>query len=188
MGLFKKKAKEEKEISGLPELPKLPEVPETDMNKFKREHYEESGITEPGEEIPMLPSFPNGSLGNKFSQNTIKEAVRGGEEVNEVEADESEQEIQRMPKPPIRTAREYPQPERMKTKEEPIFIRIDKFEEALSTFGGIRKQISEIESMFEDLKSIKEKEEKELEFWEKEVRKIKGEIEKIDKNIFYKAE
>ena len=42
--------------------------------------------------------------------------------------------------------------------------------------------------MFEDLKSIKEKEEKELEFWEKEVKKIKGEVEKIDKNIFSKAE
>jgi hypothetical protein len=188
MGLFKKKEKKVKEeISGLPELPKLPEFPGTDINEFNREHYKERGITEPEEEIPMLPSFPNGSLGNKFSQNTIKEAISGGKEVSEAEADESEEDIQMMPKPPIKRGF-YPEVERMKTKEEPIFIRIDKFEAGLKTFGEIRKQILEIEGMFEDLRNIKEKEEKELEFWEREIRKIKGEIEKIDKNIFSKIE
>ena len=41
--------------------------------------------------------------------------------------------------------------------------------------------------MFEDLKRVKEKEEKELGFWEEEIKKIKEEIEKIDSNIFSKT-
>ena len=41
--------------------------------------------------------------------------------------------------------------------------------------------------MFEDLKTVKEKEEKEMQFWEEEIKKIKEEIEKIDSNIFSKT-
>ncbi len=189
MGLFKKKEKKEekKEIQKLPELPKLPEIPETeDIN----EPFEEPFNSEENR-IPMLPSFPNGSLGNKFSQDTIKEAVAGKKEVMGVEADEfPEDEIQMMPKPPIKgrktIKRFYTEVETGK-ETEPIFIRIDKFEEGFRTFEGVKKQVSEIENMLKDLKNIKEKEEKELEFWEGEIKQIKEKIEKIDRNIFSKT-
>jgi len=65
MGLFKSKKIEEKPLS-LPELPKLPEL---DFNSPK--------TTEVKRPLQALPSFPSSSLGNKFSQNTIKDAVSG---------------------------------------------------------------------------------------------------------------
>src|SRR4030042_5039505 len=97
MGFFKKKVEKKEEIPELPELPKLPELPEFPETKENSE-----------ERIPQLPSFPNGSLGNKFSQNTIKEAITGRKEVEEVKADEfvekyrGGEKIQMMQKPLIR--------------------------------------------------------------------------------------
>ncbi len=181
MGLFKKRQKKN-EVPTLPQLSQLPELPEFPT----REEY--------NEELPQLPSFPNGSLGDKFSQNTIKEAVTGRKEVEEVGADEFAEEtpMQMMRKPLVRedSGKEYPKFERvMKTSEaEPIFVRIDKFEEGSKAFEQVKKKISEIEGKFDDIKKVKEEEEKELQFWEEEIKQIKEKIEKIDKNIFSKIE
>lgn len=194
MALFKKK----EEKSGIPRLPELPELPELPQ-------LPESGDFS-NESIPELPSFPSGSLGNKFSQDTIKEAVagrRGGEErANEFaedeemrkfskEAEESE-DLQTMRKPLMKETKSqsfsdlFPKFGGPKTEEseEPIFVRIDKFENGSKEFEEVKKKVAEIEIMFENLKKVKEKEEKELEFWEEEIRNIKDKIEKIDQNIF----
>jgi peptidoglycan hydrolase CwlO-like protein len=176
MGLFKKKEKEskKKEVSSLPELPRLPDFPER-----------ASPITS----IPQLPSFPMSSLGEKFSQNTIKEAVTGKKEDEEVfDADEfaeTEEDMRMMPKPlGIRRFGGEPKPSNV----EPVFIRIDKFEESLQIFEKTKKQILEIENMLKNIQKIKDEEEKELEYWENEINSIKGQIEKVDKDIFSKID
>ncbi|GAH97999.1 unnamed protein product, partial [marine sediment metagenome] len=155
------------------------------------------------ESIHQLPSFPTDSLGEKFSQNTIKEAVTGKKEGEEVfEADDfalTEDNMRMMQKPlkkPL--TKELPSPKKIpegfeeaakKVKEaEPIFIRIDKFEESLRVFEKTKKQISEIEKMLRNIKRIKEEEEKELELWENEIQTAKEQIEKVDKDIFSKIE
>jgi len=200
MGWFNKKKEEKKEIPSLSELPKLPEIP--------RISGEEENFS-----INKLPSFPNSSLGEKFSQNTIKEAVAGKKEGEEVfEADESVQtknDMRTMQKPqkelPMKEfpyerkgteraprTREVPEnfreAARMVRKTEPIFIRIDKFEESLDMLEKIKKEILEIEKMLRDVKRIKEEEEKELESWESRIQMTKEQIEKIDRNIFSKLE
>jgi CRISPR/Cas system CMR-associated protein Cmr1 (group 7 of RAMP superfamily) len=154
---------------------------------------------EQDEHLPQLPSFPTGSLGNRFSQNSIKEAVTGRKEVEGVQANEfaDENSMQMMQRPHVREEAERTDYSRMekpiertaegpiRTKEaEPIFIRIDKFEEGSQTFEEVKKKISEIEKMLNDIKKVKEEEEKELEFWEDEITKIKEKIDKIDKNLF----
>lgn len=174
MGLFTKK--EDK----LPELPKLPEFPSM--------HHAE----EPKKSL-QLPRFPSSPLGNKFSQNTIKEAITGRKEESEAGADEfaEEDKMQMMPKPQIKFSREMYEeraPSLKKVKEEPIFIRIDKFEEALNNFDKVKKQVAEIEKTLREVKEIKEEEEKELESWEKEMQSLKKQIEKIDDDIFSKIE
>jgi len=191
MGWFKKKPKkdEKKEVHSLPELPKLPEFPAHDQRDL--------------EPIHQLPSFPNDSLGEKFSQNTIKKAITGRKEGEEVfGADDfapEENKMQRMPRPlKKQLTREFPYPKEIpeKFKEaarrvkeaEPIFIRIDKFEESLNLLEKTKKQILEIEKMLKDIKRIKEEEEKELEIWENEIQSAKEQIEKVDKNIFSKIE
>jgi len=194
MGWFNKKEEAVKKpvpIS-LPALPKLPELPYLD---------EDSGEFE---QIHQLPSFPNNSLGDKFSQNIIKDAVTGKKEGDEEgDADEiAEENMQMMLPQPPRTEREFHFPKknfvedereqthyksRIATKEsEPIFVRIDKFEESLEIFEKTKEKISDINNLLKDIKKIKEDEEKELISWEKEIQIVKEQIEKIDEELFSK--
>lgn len=183
MGLFNKKKEVKKEVSSLPDLPKLPKLPRQDDEE---------------KQIHKLPSFPSNSLGTRFSHNTIKEAVTGEEE-DELLADDflDKDEMRMMQEParkPLTEEIGEKTPSRLRKLEserekgiiEPIFIRIDRFEEALKIFNETKKKISEIERILGDIKGIKEKEENELRIWENEIRSMKGQIEKVDKDIFSK--
>ena len=179
MGLFKKKEKKQ-EIPKLPELPQLPELPE----------FQETGNFSE-ENVPELPSFPADSLGNKFSQNTIKDAVSGGEgiEEDEIEFPEKAKFEERMRRPFVREEKgTFPRFEQKTVEEEPIFVRLDKFEEGSKEFDEVKRKVTHIENMFDDIRKIKEKEEKELELWKQEILNIKEKIEKIDSDIFSKLD
>jgi hypothetical protein len=205
MGLFGKKDKKEeikKGVSAVPELPELPKLPELpSMNEFS---YEE-------EHLPQLPTFPNNSLGNKFSQNTIKEAISGKKEEEEVfNAEDFQVEEKGMMQKPLKRntmedtgnyeesiatrpkSKEVPSNFAMRSymtkKAEPVFIRIDKFEESMKVFQDIKSQISEIENLIKTTKEIKAKEEEELASWETEIQTIKNQIEKVDQDIFSRIE
>ena len=209
MGLFNKSKKEPDKDQGIPKLPELPRLP--DFPGF-----------DSGRGLPQLPSLPRNSFGEKFSQNTIKDAVTGWKESDEMaNADDSEpdgeEDIQMMQKPaggkfmPAGTddgegdENEYRQFQRFERKaleapsasfsssgaykkNEPIFIRLDKFEESLKIFEKARNQISEIETVLREIKRAKEQEERELQFWEQEIQNIKKQIEKVDRDIFSRAE
>jgi hypothetical protein len=54
-------------------------------------------------------------------------------------------------------------------------------------FEETKKKISEMEEMFRSVKKIKEEEGRELSQWEMEIQKIKGEFEKINRNLFSKV-
>ena len=180
-------------LDTLPELPKLPKLPQIGGKDL-----------EPSDEpISQLPSYPPDSFGEKFSQNAIKEAVAGKIGDKEVfDADESLPELKgtKMQKPPIVLAEEISIKDtgtlpkiknqnfvNLRTKEtEPVFVRMDKFEESLEIFEKARKKISEIEKFLVEIKSIREKEETELQEWENEIQTIKKQFEKIDDNLFSK--
>jgi hypothetical protein len=195
MGLFKKKedknatefAKYDSDIS----LPKLPDFPKLDDSSYDNFNYE----------LPKLPSFPDNQTGRSFSQNTIKQAVTGKEVVKE--EDESADYEPEEYSEEYDAQKQFATPKRISLKKEvsefnevapaikrtePLFIRIDKFEESIQTLKKTKEQISEMEKMLSDIKQIKEKESKELEYWESEVRSIKERIEKINSNIFSKIE
>ena len=243
MGLFGKKDKKEeikRPVQSVPELPELPKLPEfPPENTYQKEE----------EKLPQLPTFPNNSIGNKFSQNTIKDAVTGRKEDEEVfEAEDFlEQHRGTMQKPPIKKSfsKEYDEyeqsvsgskPEKKFSKEydedetfsaeeamyersipaipnitaetkvkeepvkeyavrnymtrkaEPVFIRIDKFEESMKIFQDIRSQISDIEKLIKNTKEIKAKEEEELTSWEAEIQTVKNKIEKVNQEIFSRVE
>ncbi|MEX0920762.1 MAG: hypothetical protein WDZ62_00665 [Candidatus Pacearchaeota archaeon] len=171
MGLFsKKKEAEQKEFPSLPQLPKLP----------KMEGIEEKPRKEP---LHQLPSYPPGSLGTKFSHDTIKDAVSGEKSGNSFDEDDM-RVIQSSSKNSVRTR------EIRGDKDDiggPVFIRIDKFEDALNVFKESKRKISEIEKVLEEIKKVKEKEDKEFHSWEQEVRSMKEKIAKIDRDIFSKV-
>ena len=185
MNLFgKKEKKSEEEIPALPRLPRLPNLPEMEERS-----------------ISSLPSFPSSSIGRKFSQNSIKDAVSGEKSDEDFYADEFPDSEMRMMREPLRKPlteeveeeidEEFPESPvksggTFRQEAEPVFVRIDKFEEGLRTFEVIKSQISDIERILAETKRIKEKEEVELRSWENELKRMKGEIEKISKDIFSK--
>ena len=183
MGLFKKKKEVKEEIPKLPNLPSLPAPPKSKKNlEYKKD-------------ISQLPSFPNNSIGDEFSQNIIKEAVSGGEEGDkDLYADELDHKEMKMMQKSIKRplTQEIPLDFKEAAKSindnEPVFIRIDKFEESLKIFGETKKQLIEIEKLLAHTKNLKEQEERELQAWEGNLRNTKAKIEKIDKNLFSKIE
>ena len=183
MGWFGKNEKKksgELSLDTLPELPKLPKLPQIGGKDLELSDGP----------ISQLPSYPPDSFGEKFSQNAIKEAVAGKTGDKEVfKVDESLDEIEKkmMPKP-LKSLTKNLQ-ENLRTKAntlEPVFVRIDKFEEGLKIFEQTKIKISEIENFLEEMKKINEKEEKELQSWEREIQTMKKNFEKINQDIFSK--
>lgn len=201
MGWFNKDDEERiPELPKLPELPNLPDLPELNDN---------SEIEDFDSQSNKLPSFPSNTLGDKFSQDTIKKAVSGDERGAEEDADEfdpsDEDYRNQMMQSPLKnpTTREITSKERKMSREipegfeeavervrraEPVFIRIDKFQESLETFQDAKNKLSEIKNMLSNIKKIKDQEETELQIWEEQIQTIKNQIEKIDQEIFSKIE
>jgi len=160
MSWFSKK--EDEEAPRLPELPSLPELPR-----------EEERI------LPQLPSLPSNSIGEKFSQDTIKDAVQS-KKIYDDEDDEEEEQIS--------VPREFKEAAKIVRKKEPVFVRIDKFEESIDNFDKAKHKVSEIEKLLSHIKEIKEEEEEELQKWSEEVQLIKDMFENIDKELFSELE
>lgn len=219
MGWFNKKEADVKKISSMnnfPELPKLPELPPLKTQKSS-------------DSLPKLPSMPSSSFGEKFSQNTIKDAVsrkidiqypEEKEERRVFDADDfGKKKFQSMQKTSASSKKfVVPKTEEIEEpdldfesfeepdfggssfsgykeesyapshKQEPVFIRIDKFEEAMRVFEKTKKEIAEIEKILKDINNTREEEEKVIQSWQDDVLKIKDQIEKVDKDIFSKIE
>lgn len=183
MGWFNDdKKKEDSSILEIPRLPDLPELPPLDEGR---------------ETLPQLPSFPTSNLGEKFSQSAIKEAVSGRKERREY-ADDFEED-QMMPLPPkapeeymTKDIEEVPRGFReaasVVKKAEPVFVRIDKFEQSLKIFEKAKAKVIDIEKMLKEIKKLKESEEEELNNWEKEIQTTKEQIERVDKELFSKIQ
>ena len=210
MGWFTKdKKKEEEKIPSLPKLPELPKInsdnsldKEFDLHKVHKENLPQLPESEEDDRtLHRLPSYPGGKLGDKFSQNTIKEAVSGEKKGDVGSADDFEEldldsKVRTMHEP-LKTPKvkeiekediphEFKEAARKVQEAEPVFIRLDKFEEGVQIFHNTKARMSEIEQLLKDTKRLKEEEEKELENWEAEIEAIKTEIEKVEKNIFSK--
>ena len=179
MGWFSKNKKEAGRFS-LSELPKLPSLPRLENRELDSD-----------ESLPQLPSLPLSSFGEKFSQSAIKDAVSGssGDKDGEEEADESDVEMRMMHEPPRKSLVQEDHKRRMEGKRlEPVFVRIDKFEESMHVFEKAEKKIGEMEELFRDIRKLKDEEERELDSWENKIQSVKKQIEKIDKEIFSKIE
>jgi len=205
MAIFKKKKKDD--IESVPELPELPELPKlSDFNdRFKEDEDMEPSMMKtnpkkinPPNLIPQLPRFPASSTGDRFSQSTIKEAIGGEKEVEDEANDfDSYDEEQMMPTSPRKTmkfggkgsyqfmTRKEPK-ESSESSNEPVFVRIDHFEESLKIFEDTKKQVVEIEKLLESTREIKEREEQTLQKWENELQNIKNKIERINRDLFSK--
>ena len=184
MGWFNNKNMQESssKVPELPSLPKLPELPTLPANQ-----------SIPKSQLPQLPKFPASSFGEKFSQDAIKEAVKGEKE-EEGYSDDFQDGTMQLPSRNMTSEISLPKRETRREKiierrsDEPVFIRLDKFEESLKTFEHTKEKIDEMEKMLKDVRKLREQEEHELEQWETEIQNIKDRIARVDQNIFSKIE
>ena len=179
MGFFNKETKREREersnsvkneiseIPSLPELPTLPELP-LDLPKIK---------SMDNQKISGLPSLPNSPMGERFTRENMKDIIK--ENISN--------------QMPIKESRTYEisdwnQSRQISKQSQPLFIKLETFERAISSFNEIKLRISEIESLLRNIKEIKDREESELNEWESEIEHIKSRLEQINQEIFENIE
>ena len=184
MGFFSRKKEEDNNLnSRLPELPdvRLPELPE------------DSNATD----IQPLPKFPESSTGNSFGLQAIKSNVGFRSKVQEQNEEEIKEGTEKTTMEisdldnykPTEISKRYssaPMERNYSSDKEPIFIKLDKFKEAVEKFDEIKDKIQDIDDSIKQIREIKEKEEQELKLWEEEVQAIKEKAANIDSSLFSK--
>jgi len=102
--------------------------------------------------------------------------------------------IAQLPQPmmlmPMR-AREVPAPKmemHAPSAKGPIFIKIDKYREAMANFELIKKKLGETSSLLDKIKDTRKSEEEELNAWAEELESIKAKIASIDTKVFSSLE
>jgi len=211
MGWFdsNKSDKRTEEIPSLPELPALPEFPrireETKLprlptypsntfgEKFSQSAIKEaiSGEKEDEFEVSDADEFALDEDRMQMMQKPLKGIMTreiDGERIPRAREISDEEEIVSREFPRTRVPEHFTEAARKVRRAEPVFIRIDKFEESLKTFEETKKKISEIERLLKDISRVKEEEEKELNAWQENIQTIKKKIDKIDSEIFSKLE
>ena len=194
MGLFDRKEKIP-ELPPAPSLPLLPQLPRLDQkNSEEFMRLPELPTTNKKQretrEINELPMLPGGN--NSMNQEMVKSAIMDLPEENA--EDESEENMQ-LPQIEEETENSIKLPEikeesrlKEKTEEEPrpVFIRIDKFQEAQKEFELMKRRLKEIDSVIIKMRSLMEKENEELKNWESDIEKMKSKFSLIDSTIFNK--
>ena len=203
MGLFSKEKKGDEvktDLSSLPELPNSnnlefptqPTLPTTNSQEMQ-------GL--PPIETSNLPSLPELNQTQPADQQEIKKALTSPPSIPLQELQKSqfnglkteikkenlhtqpiEYEKSESTKPGIYHPTQKPQ------TNEPIFIRLDKFQNAVETFEEIIDKVNDIENLIKKTKEIRAKEEEELNAWEKEINTIKTRMDSIDKSVFNKLD
>lgn len=192
MGLFNKK----ESVPELPSAPNLPELPKSPNQPEKKN-------------MPELPSFPANPKNENFNQEMVKSAVADQPTLGEKEGDIKVPEVSGAanaaggsmlpPRPFAATAPVAPESSTptggidalppvvaqsaIKTNE-PIFVRIDKFQDSQENFEDIKDKIDKIEEVLNRIKEVKVREEEELRGWTEDVEKIKSKLGEIDSDIF----
>jgi hypothetical protein len=202
MGLFNKKEKvpEIPTSPALPELPKLqpieqkkelpelPSFPASPKNDNLNQEMVKSAVTD-------IPSLGEKEISEQVATLPVSE---GPKEESMIPPKPSiESSIPSPPEMPLSPKEPEPivkkevsiptTPSPSKTDQhhnEPIFIRIDKFQTAQKNFDNIKEKVGQIESVLKKIKDVKAQEEEELKGWTKDVEKIKSRLGEINDDIF----
>lgn len=165
MGLFKKD-KDLKELR-FPEAPMFfPDLPSEAVNE---------------EHIPSFPGLQPISMNSMSSMNPIS-LMNNLPPLSPLQTTNAPNIT---PQLSITTRKEMmaPQTEMAKLRE-PVFIKIDKYREAMANFEFVKKRLQETSSLLDQIKDTRKREEEELNEWTKEMEIIKTKIDSIDKKVF----
>ncbi|MFA5857420.1 MAG: hypothetical protein WC867_08720 [Candidatus Pacearchaeota archaeon] len=197
MGLFSKQKEELVNSEPVPGLPELPEMVE-DMPVINQEYTQSAlpVISQPEIVKPITiiqPPSQSEEFGIEYGMQKSK-----FDTINNIDDYQQEQpkpiiQSKEKPKiePPPKTIERVERKEIKETstiskKDEPVYLRLDKFKITMDNFDGIKDKLKEMEKLIQKLRDIKGDEEKELTEWEQEIQIIKARMETIDKTIFDK--
>ena len=66
----------------------------------------------------------------------------------------------------------------------PLFVKIEKYKDALMCMDVLRKKISDAEEVLKEIDKIRIEEERALESWRKDLSKVKEKLVELDENLF----
>ncbi len=174
MGLFGKK-KEVKELRlpesplTFPELPKeMPEDEEMDMMSSKP-NLPNLPLLKASDSLPGVPSLPELPTIEFPRKNSLSPQSPPRLSIPKRIAELTEKKVEM-------------------GRKEPVFVKIDRFKDAMSSFETIKKKLNETSSLLEKIKEGRKEEEEELNRWTEELESIKNKISVIDKKIFSSLE
>jgi len=188
---------------GLPDLPNTPKAAPSmrDYHEIIPPDEEEQ------EEIHGLPSFPDSPMERGFSQSAIKDAI-GTEDIKSNVPDlpelpiveerlrfSKEEGIPKIP-PPLKqpklieieewkpSAMSNPSSPKKIIENKPIFVRLDKFQDAKDSLEIIKDKLRDIDGLLHSIREVKTKEDQELSSWEKDIESIKARINSVSSEVF----
>lgn len=71
-----------------------------------------------------------------------------------------------------------------KRDDKPLFVKVEKYRETVKTIENIKSKLEEAESIFKNLTSLREQEDKELQEWQASLDEIRQKLMKVDKDLF----
>ena len=77
-----------------------------------------------------------------------------------------------------------PKAEEEKKQPKQIFVKIEKYEEAMDYVTSIRGKIKDVEKLFDEMRNLKKEEDDTLEQWQETLNQIKEKLSMVDKNLF----
>lgn len=164
MGLFfkKKKKEEEKGAEKLPPLPSIPKFEPKSMN-FELPTYDRT-LSNIKNEVEVSPKLNLAIPVRKPSEMIKKRPI-----------------VAETAKTEVSTIRE-------RVKEgKPIFVKIDKYKEALDTIDSIKLKIQDAERIISNIENVMDSEQKNIESWKADLKEIKEKLMQVD-NMLYEPE
>jgi len=200
MAIFKRKTKESElpESIKLPDLPQLPNISRDEDIRlpslpFITKEMDEKSNQRAIKDI-IRPDFKqeNRNFGNS-DLGIIKPQIKtpmtreiGNEDFSPINLPPTKTQGPMYPQQPKK------QPEvqvkkqefRPQGKQEPVFVRVDKYKNAIDKLQDIKQKLMEIDKLLSEVKEIKSKEDFEINEWNKEIQSAKSKIDMIDKMLF----
>jgi hypothetical protein len=139
------------------------------MNFFKKKDDMEKKSMLP--ELPAMPKLPELPSLPSLHQSAMKDEFRPLIQNRDFEIRKID--LENIPRIPQKS-------------DQPVFIKLDKFQDAVHKFEEVKSKVKDIENSLIKIKDIKSKEEIELKAWEQEVQMIKEKVSNIEGSLFSK--
>ena len=178
-----------------PDLPKLPSFPSNSRNEnLNQEKVKHTVDDNQGDEDNSYDSYEEevdrGHLPDieGFSNNPIPDIP----ELPKINSHSTQKHNQMIPsineiqKPRTLEIQDNLDNKQKAKQDEPIFVRIDKFQSAQKNFDKIKSKSKEIETILRKVKELKSKEDKEIQSWTEDLEMIKSRLVEIESDIFDK--